>query len=337
MTNPHFLAYPPKLLDDNAVDESQSRNILIFFISGNPGLVDFYEPFLSTLRRLLDETASQQRARFQIYGQDLAGFRDDDHEPFTQQRKPHDLEYQIQYLLAALSRLRVESGPRKGLPYDEVLLIGHSVGAYIALELFHRLFRDQELAPQVNPTSGILLFPTIHHISSSPNGKKLDLLRRTPVLGDNAYRIAQAFLHLVPQSTLHWFVGKVMRSPPHATEVTTRWLKSRDGVWQTLHMGMDEMKVIGENHWDDELWEIAHDAKAHDKVVPKFFFFFGARNDDWVANHYRDEFIRTREKQVDRTRLIVDEGNIPHAFCLDHSEMVAEKVSAWINQLYNAN
>ncbi|KAI0879905.1 uncharacterized protein GGS22DRAFT_103206 [Annulohypoxylon maeteangense] len=336
MVNPHCLSFPPRQLNDNTVDESQSRNILIFFISGNPGLVDYYEPFLSTLRGLLDETISQQLSCFQIYGQDLAGFRDDDHEPFTQQRKPHDLEYQIQYSLTALSQLRVESGSRKGQPYDEVLLIGHSVGAYIALELFHRLLRNQELAPQLNLTSGILLFPTIHHISSSPSGQKLDLLRRTPVLGDNAYRIAQTFLHLLPQSTLHWIVSKVMRFPTHAAEITTRWLKSRDGVWQALHMGMDEMKVIGEDCWDDELWEIAHDAKAHDKVVPKFFFFFG-KHDHWVASHYRDAFIRTREKQIDRTRLIVDEGNIPHAFCINDSEIVAQKVATWINQMYGTN
>ncbi|KAI0896380.1 hypothetical protein F4806DRAFT_60952 [Annulohypoxylon nitens] len=335
ISNAHFLAYPPKPLDDKAIDESQSRNVLVFFISGNPGLIDYYEPFLSTLRGLLNEAKSLQRTRFQIYGQDLAGFRDEDHEPFTQQRKPHDLEHQIQNTLATLAGLRVESGSRKGLHYDEVLLIGHSVGAYIALELFHRLLRNQELAPQLSLTSGILLFPTIHHISSSPSGQKLDLLRRTPVLGDNAYRVAQSFLHLLPQGTLHWIVSKVLKFPTHAAEITTRWLKSRDGVWQALHMGMDEMQVICEDRWDDELWEIAQDAATHDKLVPKFFFFFG-KHDHWVASHYRDEFIRTREKQIDRTRLIVDEGNIPHAFCINDSEAVAEKVSTWIDQIYGA-
>ncbi|OTA98324.1 hypothetical protein M426DRAFT_28560 [Hypoxylon sp. CI-4A] len=334
MTTTHFLSYPPKPLDETIVGEPQIRDILIFFISGNPGLVNYYDPFLSTLRRLLDGTPSFQFTRFQIYGQNLAGFRDDDHEPFTRQQKPYDLEYQIQHMLTALKQLRIETGPRKGLPYHEVLLVGHSVGAYIALELFHRLLHDEALAEHVNLTSGILLFPTIHHISSSPNGWKLNLLRRTPVLGDNAYRVAQTFLHLLPRNALHWIVRKVMGFPAHGAEITTDWLKSRDGVWQALHMGMDEMKVIGEDRWDEELWEIAHDAKAHDRVIPKFFFFFG-KHDHWVASHYRDEFIQKREKQADRTKLIIDEGNIPHAFCIDHSEVVAEKVSTWINQMYS--
>lgn len=335
MTTTHFKSYPPRLLEGKIVGSSESRDILVFFISGNPGLIDYYEPFFLALRRAIDETESLQNTRFQIYGQDLAGFNDNDHEPFTAQRKPYDLEYQIRHTLATLGKLRVESGPRVGCPYNEVLLIGHSVGSYIALELFHRLLRNQDLSPHLNLTSGILLFPTIHHISSSPSGRKLDLLRRVPVLGDNAYRIAQTFLHLVPQSTLHWIVHSVMGFPPHAAEVTTRWLKSRDGVWQALHMGMDEMKVIGEDHWDDELWEIVHDAEANHKVIPKFFFFFG-RHDHWVASHYRDEFIRMREKQVERTRLIVDEGNIPHAFCINHSELIAEKVGIWIAEMYGA-
>lgn len=315
MATTHFLAYPSRLLDNKIVDdESQSRDILIFFIPGNPGLVDYYEPFLSGLRTLLDATASIQHSRFHIYGQDLAGFRDDDHEPFTTKRKPHDLEYQIQHTLAVLKGLRIESGPRQGSSYDDVLLIGHSVGAYIALEIFHRLLQNPDAGSDLNLASGILLFPTIEHIARSSNGWKLDLLRRTPVLGDNAYRIAQGFLHICPRGVLHWIVHRIGGMPTQAAEITTRWLKSRDGVWQTLHMGMDEMKVIGEDRWDNELWEIAHDAEAHHKAVPKFFFFFG-KNDDWVANHYRDEFI-LRQKQAERTRVIVDEGNIPHAFCM---------------------
>ncbi|KAF3064373.1 UPF0554 protein C2orf43 like protein [Daldinia childiae] len=333
MTTTHFLAFPPSSLD-NGPEDSRSRDILIFFIPGNPGLIDYYEPFLSTLRELLNEAKSLEHIRFHIYGQNLAGFLDDDHEPFTSQRTPYNLHDQIQHTLAALKKLRVDSGSRKGLPYDEVLLIGHSVGSYIALELFHQLLRDPDLAPHLNLGSGILLFPTIHHISNSPSGKKLDLLRRTPILGDNAYRIAQAFLRLFPQGALRWIVSSVMGFPAHGAEVTTRWLKSRDGVWQALHMGMDEMQVIGEDKWDEELWEIAYEAETHHKVIPKFFFFFG-KHDHWVANHYRDDFIQKRQKQVERTRLIVDEGNIPHAFCIRHSEVVAEKVSLWINQIYS--
>ncbi|KAI5865236.1 hypothetical protein GGS23DRAFT_558316 [Durotheca rogersii] len=333
MATTRILTYPPPL-DDKAVGKS-SRNILIFFISGNPGLIGYYEPFLSTLRARIDETASLRHIRFHIYGQDLAGFRDDDHEPFTARRKPYDLEYQIRHNLATIERLRVESGSRTGLPYDEVLLIGHSVGAYIALELFRRQLRSRDSAPYLNLASGLLLFPTIEHIAKSPNGWKLDLLRRIPLLSDNVHYILRAFLHLCPRRAVYWVVRRILGFPPSSAEVTTRWLKSRDGVWQTLHMGLDEMRTIGEDRWDEELWEIAHNADALDRSPPKFFFFFG-KHDQWVASHYRDQFIRRRQNQVERTRLIVDEGDIPHAFCIHHNETVAEKAIAWIAEMYSA-
>ncbi|KAI6081995.1 hypothetical protein F4821DRAFT_248138 [Hypoxylon rubiginosum] len=332
MATPYFLTYPPRQLDGTT--DTQSRDVLIFFISGNPGLIDYYEPFMSTLRNHIDEESSLQHVRFQIYGQDLAGFRDDDHEPFNSKRKPHDLEYQIQHTLKGLERQRIESGPRSGSPYDEILLIGHSVGSYIALELFQRHHRNPDSASHLNLTSGIHLFPTINNISNSSNGWKMDMLRRTPLLGDNAYRFAQGFLRLCPQPALKWIVHNVAGIPAQNGDITVQWLKSRDGVWQALHMGMDEMKVIGEDQWDDELWEIAHDAEAQHKPIPKFVFFFG-KDDEWVAKRHRDEFIQKRQKQVERTKVVIDDGDIPHAFCIHHSETVAEKVSKWIGEMYS--
>ncbi|KAI0427247.1 hypothetical protein F5Y09DRAFT_316837 [Xylaria sp. FL1042] len=324
------LSYPSR--SSGTTSNNDPRHVLIFLVPGNPGLVGYYAPFLSALRDLIDSNTSLSNISFHIHGQSLAGFTDEDHEPFTSQRKPHDLEYQIQHILKSVSGLRIESGPKDGQPYDHVLLMGHSVGAYIALETCHRVLQDPSLAPELKLTSGILLFPTIDHIADSPNGWKLNMLRQTPLLGDNAYRVAQGFLRLWPYSTLHWFVSKTLGFPPHAADVTTRWLKSRDGVWQSLHLGMDEMRVIREDKWDDELWEIAQSSKS---AIPKFYFFFGQK-DHWVADRYRDAFIQKRSAQAERTRLIVDEGDIPHAFCIEYSEPVAKKVHIWVAEMFTA-
>ncbi|KAI0199464.1 hypothetical protein F4808DRAFT_432554 [Astrocystis sublimbata] len=328
------LSYPSRSSGGN------TQNVLIFFVPGNPGLIGYYAPFLSALRDLLDSTASLSTTTFHIHGQSLAGFTDGDHEPFTSQHKPYDLEHQIQHILKIVSGLHIEAGPQQGQPYDHVLLMGHSVGSYIALETCHRVLRDPSTAPGLKLTSGMLLFPTIDHIADSPNGWKLNMLRQTPLLGDNAYRIAQGFLQLWPYNALYWFVSKTLGFPEHAAEVTTKWLKSRDGVWQSLHLGMDEMRVIGEDKWDDELWEIAaasssskSNANNNSSPPPKFYFFFG-QQDHWVADHYRDEFIRKRSGQSERTRFVVDEGKLPHAFCIEHSQPVAEKVHSWMTEMF---
>lgn len=372
----HTISYHPKLISNGDATTEKARDVLIYFIPGNPGLIDYYAPFLAHLRELLDSATATSSSlppstRFHIYGQDLAGFSDDGHEPFTSKRKPFDLEYQIQLTLKTVESMRVaeawgndgEDLQESNRHYDEVILMGHSVGSYIALQLCHRSLsrlqqgREREREPEnqlggggPKLDRGILLFPTIVHIARSPAGRRLDTLRRVPGLGANAYRLARLLLAPWPRGALRWFARAVMGFPAHAAEATAQWLGSRggDGVWQALHMGMDEMQVIGDDVWDEELWGIEREAEAGAEAEtdqqdeqqggqrvpsPRFYFFFG-KNDHWVADHYRDIFIEKRQKQIEKTRLIVDEGDLPHAFCIRHSETVAEKVYTWIQGMY---
>ncbi|KAJ1328875.1 Lipid-droplet associated hydrolase [Microdochium nivale] len=384
-----------------------TRHVLIYMISGNPGLIGFYRPFLSTVRQLLDDstaasTTTATTTRFHIYGQDLAGFSDADHDvPFSAPTNPpRDLEFQIRNSQQTLQDLCIDRrdgtlqrkavpGPTSTaktpgtsssptsvsdedhnastndtIPLTDIVIIGHSVGSYIALELFHRNLaarRDASSLPPIPalPRSAILLFPTITHIAQSPSGQKLNLLRQLPLVGPNLYRLARFALALVPQPAVSWIVRRLLGHPPHMAAVLVPWLKSRDGVWQALHMGMDEMRVIGEDRWDRELWEIEHavgaaaaednEGEGEDKDgsevarkprgPAKFFFLFG-QNDHWVADHCRDEFIAQRNgggsssNHSATTHIVIDEGKLPHAFCIHHSETVAEKVHTWLRELY---
>ncbi|KUI60262.1 Lipid droplet-associated hydrolase [Cytospora mali] len=338
----------------NPGHDSNTRQYLIYFITGNPGLIDYYEPFLSHLRALLNTIESRKQqdqskkpVSFHIYGRNLAGFEDTDHpEPFNPTTNPpHNVEYEIQFCLQHLIAANSipTPGPRQGQPFDEVILIGHSLGTYIALELFHRHLHDPAgTAPDVNLKSGILLFATISHLAKSPKGVKMDLLRRTPFLNSYAPIVARTFLSFLPTSLIGFITRRVLGMPPHAAAVTTRFLTSRDGVYQTLYLGMDEMAVISDEAWAEELWEIGDEAVAHAHEVPKFFIFFG-KNDHWVSNEYRDEFIKRREEHAvreeaprhkrGRTRIVLDEADLPHDFCTHHSETVAEKVSTWVDEI----
>src|SRR6187551_3134046 len=64
--------------------DSAKHHGLIFLIPGNPGLIDYYIPFIHILRSLLDR--SQQTVAVDIFGKSLAGFHDDGHEPFANER-----------------------------------------------------------------------------------------------------------------------------------------------------------------------------------------------------------------------------------------------------------
>jgi hypothetical protein len=199
---------------------------LIYFITGNPGLISFYKTFLHTLHELLSSSPSTFNSNiFHIYGQSLAGFEDDSSPP---KAKPYNLEDQISLSLTSLSALRI---PHKSLPYASTILIGHSVGSYILLELINRLRKSSS---EIKIKAGILLFPTVTHIAQSPSGVKISILFRIPDFPRIASFLAKNLVLLVPRNVLRWLVAALTKMPHEAAEVTTKFLKSRMGIWQAL-------------------------------------------------------------------------------------------------------
>ncbi|PBP28648.1 hypothetical protein BUE80_DR000266 [Diplocarpon rosae] len=247
---------------------------LIYYITGNPGLIGYYNTFLQSLHPLLGASDPQS-----------------------------------------------------------VILIGHSVGSYILLELIKRLGKSSP----VKIKAGILLFPTITHIAKSPSGARLSTLFRIPNFPRKAGTVAKALVLLTPTNALRWLVGLVTRMPREAAEVTTSFLRSRMGVWQALHMAKDEMDIITEDRWDDNIWGAEHEDLDTKSETPKLIFYFG-QNDHWVADHTRDALIAARGREEGARKsskpvMLIDNSGIPHGFCIRHSETVAEKVGLWINEL----
>jgi pimeloyl-ACP methyl ester carboxylesterase len=316
---------------------AKSRDVLVFFITGNPGLIGYYAPFLSTLSRLLEDSRKRINGmtRVHVYGRGLRGFYDNDHEPFSASRPPFNVKAQVDDTLDYLKGHRIENGDRQGEEFDSIILMGHSVGAFITLEIFDRLLNSPAPRPGLNLQTGILLFPTITHLLDSPSGQRVDRLRNLPggaFIASHLHSIASTFLYPWPASVLSFFVRNALGMPPHAAAATVQFLRSPDAVWQAIYMGQDELKVISEDKWAEELWQVAEadgalqqqqqDARVSE--VPKFFMYFGA-HDHWVANEQRAKFIEKREEHAGRegpaakrgrTRIVVDEDDIPHAFCI---------------------
>lgn len=197
---------------------------LVYFITGNPGLISYYSTFLATLHGLLSDKLSASNV-FHIYGQSLAGFEDATVSADTR-TTPYSLEEQISLILTAI---KYQNSFYK--TYKTITLVGHSVGSYILLEVTQRLRKSSS---PLNITAGILLFPTVTHIAKSPNGIKLTALARLPDFPRRASQVAKALVSLAPKTVLKWLVGVVTRMPQDAAAVTTRFLKSRMGIWQAL-------------------------------------------------------------------------------------------------------
>lgn len=199
----------------------------VFFVSGNPGLIGYYHPFLSSLaQNLVDGSQPQtetsgttKNTSFQIYGCSLGGFEIPSTDTkngsvktaknggHSAKKQLYDLEDQIRFVHRKLVDLmhvnntstNDASGEQKSgsssstpAPKRKVILIGHSVGAYIAMEI---LRRHREGIPDIENLSsdfgtatgsadssssnsfdiigGVMLFPTVKDIAHSPSGQKL--------------------------------------------------------------------------------------------------------------------------------------------------------------------
>ncbi|KAJ5197006.1 hypothetical protein N7449_007485 [Penicillium cf. viridicatum] len=309
----------------------------IFFISGNPGLIGYYHPFLSLLAKHLDEPKdefSTSLPSFQIYGCSLGGFEIDEPQssPSPNNAIDLDLEGQICFVQGKLATLMGDeaNGNGKGTR-QKVILIGHSVGAYIAMEI---LRRHREASPEsaFDIVGGAMLFPTVKDIAASPSGQKLTtLLSIIPRLAVVVSFFARLLTFLLPTSLLRSVVRLVIGDPPvHALDATCAFLKSRGGVRQALHMAADEMRIITSDKWSDDVWGAA----SAREPIAKLFFFFG-RNDHWVADQTRDEIVAVRGQkggQAGPTMIVCEEG-LPHAFCLKHSDVMARKVAGMIEQI----
>lgn len=87
---------------------------------GNPGLLDFYTPFLNAI--YLKDTTS----RLAIFGHSHIG-----HSPgFHGSSSSYSLACQVQSALEAFDAIKASFGA-----HTKVVIIGHSVGAWVSLQV----------------------------------------------------------------------------------------------------------------------------------------------------------------------------------------------------------
>lgn len=133
----HVLWWP------NAFPTEHKPPTIVLFVPGNPGLVEFYEPFLSALYN----TARATKNPTVILAHSFLG-----HTPGTVANET-GLASQVEGAIEALDALRSHYGPDA-----KTVLIGHSVGAWVCTQVF--------ASRPTDVTECFLLFPTISRIGS---------------------------------------------------------------------------------------------------------------------------------------------------------------------------
>ncbi|PGH01988.1 hypothetical protein GX51_04920 [Blastomyces parvus] len=409
LTTPHitansFLTTTTTSTSSTTTDEPDP--VLIYFITGNPGLISYYHTYLSLLSAELssgtctdDDGGSRSTSNFPqciIHGKSMGGFEIIEHEqgvsnggmqaqahppaPAATNTKLYNLSEQIEHVERNLTDFvdawRAKMGRRKqkgdsihicaaqGGGEEEprqrggvnVILIGHSVGAYVAMEIIRRHRESNTLASKgdddgaMDIIGGILLFPTVVDIAKSSSGRKLTRLLYMPYLALLTSLLVKLLVFILPESWLRSMVGMVMSSPPgNAIDTTVEFLRSKRGVEQAIHMAADEMREITSDTWSDEIWGIASSSPASSSAptsttasapakAPLNLVLYFAQQDHWVADQTRDEIIRARGSMEKDTgsnglRMQVCEDGVVHGFCIRHSDIMAKKTAAWVRDI----
>lgn len=189
-TSKIYLRTPPEVGKKHA-----KQTYIIYFLTGNPGLVEYYRSFLTHLYGLLSHnTASDRGIEFQVYGRSFSGFEMDASEIKTHKYRsqpPYGLQDQIRHAEDDVAEL-VESvkDENNGKGDVRVILMGHSVGSYVALEIVRRL-RAHGIAGDDFETriSGVVgLFPTVVDIARSESGMKAAVSCPSSLSPTNAWK-----------------------------------------------------------------------------------------------------------------------------------------------------
>jgi pimeloyl-ACP methyl ester carboxylesterase len=173
-----------------------ARTYIIYYITGNPGLIEYYRTFLVHLYGLLQHKylnagASGRHVDFEIHGRSLAGFEVDasgSHKKGGVTGPPYNVNQQIEFTIQDIKdTVKAVRAKRTGGDV-RLILMGHSLGTYLSLEVM-RLLREEAAEAGVHDDTGcvrvvgaVLLFATIMNLAKSPSGVKTSVCMNRDLL-----------------------------------------------------------------------------------------------------------------------------------------------------------
>ncbi|KAL7092289.1 hypothetical protein ACP275_12G156900 [Erythranthe tilingii] len=281
--------------------EIHSRNprLHVLFVPGNPGVVSFYTEFLESLYELLGGTASVTAIGHISHSQK-------DWESGRLFSLQEQINHKINFIEQELRDVKVP-----------IVLVGHSIGSYISLEIFKR---SQEKVVYCIGLYPFLAVDTASSIQSS--------IRRISASSSLCAILSSmgAFLGMLPSQITRLIVknsiGKSWSSS--AIEVLCTHVLQYHTLRNILFKAMTEFQKLPEK----PDWEFINKKKK------QIAFMYGL-DDHWGPLHLYEEI----KKQVPDVALEIESKGHTHAFSCSEagSTWVAQRVSSLINNYYLFN
>ncbi|PSR76691.1 hypothetical protein PHLCEN_2v8288 [Hermanssonia centrifuga] len=240
----HVLYWPSK---------GESKTCMVF-IPGNPGLLDFYTPFLAGIHEKAHDKMHILAHAF--VGHTPGIIRGSEHPAAT------SLDAQIEHVIELIDTIKPV--------YNKIIAIGHSVGTWVVLQWAFKLPR--------------------------------------------MISYASVFTRLMPLKMLSVLFPEW---PEAQLRVLRSFLDSPSAIYSSLSMADDEMKQIQDL-----------DGAALQQYHHRLHMYF-AEKDDWVHDH-KTEILDVLQPDPGSVRYIHGPEDIPHAFCINHGEELAEQCYRWL-------
>ncbi|XP_023262505.1 lipid droplet-associated hydrolase isoform X1 [Seriola lalandi dorsalis] len=282
------------------------HKILFLIIPGNPGVVGFYKTFMQTLHSMFGYhhpvwAVSHAGHCVPPDSMDMVqGTNDSQDASSAAEADVFGLNGQIEHKLAFL---------RKHVPKEtNLILVGHSIGCYIILEMIKR-------DPELKILKAVMLFPTIERMAQTPQGKVM-----TPVLCHMRYvaYLPLFLLSLLPDRFKSSLI-KLVFGGIHSLDLTvvqpTVGLLTGDCAANAMYMGGQEMKNV-----------LERDNITIKNNLEKLIFYYGA-TDHWCPVQYYLDI----KQDFPHGDIRLCENGFRHAFVLDAGGEVAKMVVEWIH------
>ncbi|XP_076257388.1 lipid droplet associated hydrolase sturkopf isoform X2 [Rhynchophorus ferrugineus] len=276
------------------IEESAgSTNKIIILIPGNPGITNFYQKFAKTL---------YERSEIPVWCVGHAGHNFSDKSvtfpKFDDNKHLYGLSGQVEHKLEFFNKYVPENA--------QVYLIGHSIGAYMCLEILENISIKNKVE------NAYLLFPTIEYMAESENGKFLIKF----VLPYIRFILILAWLiNLLPSclATILIYIYMFIADVPREHLNSIKELIQPGILKRVFFLSREEMDDVNQRN-----------NKSIIANVNKLKFYY-SKIDRWAPESYYNNL----KQEIPNVN--AELSKINHSFVLHYSTDVATIVADWIS------
>jgi Lipid-droplet associated hydrolase len=282
----------------------------IFFVAGNPGTLHFYTSFLEKLyKNIVDSAHFAKYDIIECHGVGHANHHLEgpscDSSTTAGDAESFNLEFQILHKLSFISSVLTCSRDAATSEQSncEIMLIGHSIGAYIVIDALQRC---EQLTFQTKHIVLLMPFISWSRLPYLHRAKLSSYSALHPISNRLLTSIASPILKLEP-STKRMLVSRVTALKGEPLRTVADGLMNMRLLRNFLAMGIDEIRDVKSNQSRMSMILEKLDAGGSANV-----FILYTDNDEWAPEADAKYF---RRKLKSNTTIVVEPG-LTHAFSL---------------------